>query len=68
MKDKNLLPFPDGTAFLALDDVPIAGFSAWPQVAGSGVEIVLPTGRVLRGLCDVSDRDLARLITVVEIA
>jgi transposase len=68
MKDKGLWPCPGGTAFLALDDVPIGGFSARPQAAGSEVEIVLLNGRVLRGLGDLSDHDLARLIRVAEIA
>ena len=68
MRDNGLWPCPGGTAFLALDDIPIDGFPARPPLADSGVEIALPNGRILRGLGSVSDRDLARLIRIAETA
>lgn len=68
MKDKGLWPCPGGPMFLALDDVSIGEFSARPSARDSEVEIVLPNGRILRGLVGVSDRDLARLIRLAETA
>ena len=64
MREKGMYPAPDGSVFLALDGPGPAGS---PPVVGSAeVEIGFANGRSLRCRGGVDDRDLARLIRLVE--
>lgn len=64
MREKGLFPAPDGSVFLALDGPePAAAVAA---TAPGEVEIGFANGRSLRCRGGVDDRDLARLIRLVE--
>ena len=64
MREKGLFPAPDGSVFLALDGPEPAATAT----ASAEVEIGFPNGRSLRCRGGVDDRDLARLIRLVETA
>lgn len=64
MREKGMYPAPDGAVFLALEG---PGPAAAPTAVGSTeVEIGFANGRSLRCRGGVDDRDLARLIRLVE--
>ncbi|MEL6646039.1 MAG: transposase [Pseudomonadota bacterium] len=66
MREKGLFPAPDGSVFLALDGPEPAATTA--ATVPAEVEIGFANGRSLRCRGGLDDRDLARLIRLVETA
>lgn len=64
MREKGMYPAPDGSVFLALEGPDPTAVGA--AVGSAEVEIGFTNGRSLRCRGGVDDRDLARLIRLVE--